>query len=218
MAYQVKSKNFWARRYCNESLNSNLEIFEEEGNLPPKSAGSSYFFTTLSGKTIISHPSSYGWAMKYHHSTRHIKVGKNWQPKIPKGMNLFWDTELQKAVLVRQTDGMEFHFDFSSTKRKNFCTLIRREMAKNYTKRLNIRRKNKFVQANLKNTYVLLEDSRRAGNCDAGTFAFAKRHLGVDNIDSWFTKVRADILMRTKNSLAMNAVRAAFERETQVSI
>jgi hypothetical protein len=51
-----------------------------EGNQSPTLTGESYYWTTPSGRTRIEHPNSYGWPMRYHHSTRRISVGRDWAP------------------------------------------------------------------------------------------------------------------------------------------
>ena len=49
-----------------------------DGFAAPKLIGKSYFWTTLSGKTVVSHPNAYGWPTWYHASTRRIQVGRGW--------------------------------------------------------------------------------------------------------------------------------------------
>lgn len=49
-----------------------------DGFAAPKLVGKSYFWTTLSGKTIVNHPNAYGWPTLYHASTLRIVVGKGW--------------------------------------------------------------------------------------------------------------------------------------------
>ena len=46
--------------------------------LAPKTVGRSYYWTTPSGKTIVNHPSAYGWPTLYHASTRRVVVGELW--------------------------------------------------------------------------------------------------------------------------------------------
>ena len=46
--------------------------------LAPRSIGQSYYWTTPSGKTIVRHPSAYGWTTLYHPSTRRVIVGEQW--------------------------------------------------------------------------------------------------------------------------------------------
>ena len=46
--------------------------------LAPRSVGESYYWTTPSGKTIVRYPSAYRWPTWYHHSTRRVQVGADW--------------------------------------------------------------------------------------------------------------------------------------------
>lgn len=48
------------------------------GDFPPRQVGSSYYFTTPSGKTIVRHPNAYGWRTRYWPSTRRVEVGAAW--------------------------------------------------------------------------------------------------------------------------------------------
>lgn len=48
------------------------------GALAPRLLGTSYYHTTLSGKTIVRYPSAYGWPTQYHHSTHRVVVGDQW--------------------------------------------------------------------------------------------------------------------------------------------
>lgn len=49
-----------------------------EGYVAPRLAGRSYYWTTLSGRTIVRHPNAYGWPTLYHASTRRVEVGADW--------------------------------------------------------------------------------------------------------------------------------------------
>lgn len=49
-----------------------------DGAHGPEETGESYHWTTLSGKTVVHHPSAYGWPTWYHPSTRSIQVGEQW--------------------------------------------------------------------------------------------------------------------------------------------
>lgn len=60
----------------------------------PALAGDGYYWTTPSGKTIVSHPNAYGWPTWYHGSTRHLVVGDGWLTRlraIVAGRNVQWD-------------------------------------------------------------------------------------------------------------------------------
>jgi len=47
-------------------------------NSQPKLVGNPGYHTTPSGKTIVNHPSAYGWPTVYHCSTERVEVGREW--------------------------------------------------------------------------------------------------------------------------------------------
>ena len=49
-----------------------------EGDQPPELHGSSYYYTTLSGGTVVRYPNAYGWPTRYVHSTLVVTVGEDW--------------------------------------------------------------------------------------------------------------------------------------------
>lgn len=53
-------------------------IIAVDGFSAPKLEGKSYFWTTISGKTVVHHPNAYGYPTLYHASTLRIVVGKGW--------------------------------------------------------------------------------------------------------------------------------------------
>jgi len=66
------------RQSANESQkNISIEVIPGIA-LAPKTVGQSYYWTTPSGKTIVNHPSAYGWPTLYHASTRRVVVGELW--------------------------------------------------------------------------------------------------------------------------------------------
>lgn len=72
-----------ARKMCNVH-NSCPVIVLEKSRSAPKKGGHSYYFTNKRGD-IIRYPSAYAKAYGkpiYHHSTLHVTVGENWEPKI----------------------------------------------------------------------------------------------------------------------------------------
>lgn len=193
----------------------------ENSKLPPEIRGESYYFTTLSGKTVINHPSSYKWPMWYHNSTKHVVVGKEWFPKIPKGMELRNDSG---TYLIRLSDKMDLHFKPEQLFRKDFCSWARREMAKNYKNRVISNSLNKQFLNDVKNTFVNFNDAQRAGNCAHGIIDYAKRYLNIDKEQllnaSWLTQVPAKLLLRIdpNNKLVKNSINQAYLRETLVCI
>ncbi len=97
--------------------------------------------------------------------------------------------------------------------------------AQNKTRRIEQLRAESFRQLAINSaatTYVLLEDSRRAGNCVEGSLNFASQRLGLSREDilaaPHLIKVSGAALLRTHDNRAENAVVQAFMRETTISI
>lgn len=69
-----------AKRICRyvARADSNQRIEIIDGSDAPALVGRSYYWTTPSGKTIVHHPSAYGWPTWYHASTRRVTVGRDW--------------------------------------------------------------------------------------------------------------------------------------------
>lgn len=147
----------------------------------------------------------------------------------PKGM--IWTVD-NGPMLRRASDGMDYHPTAEDCKAKDFASRIRREMAKNHTARINAKRAAKaaarheaIFTRDLATTRVTLHDSRRAGNCIEGSLQFAEKKLGVSRQEiiaagHLFT-LPARVLIRAANGQAeqvMRAVRAAWNRETTISI
>lgn len=129
----------------------------------------------------------------------------------------------------RLTDNMDFHPESKDWLRKDFWTNVRKQMALNYTKRLSNRkieqegnRLKSIMDKQMASAYVLLEDSRRAGNCVAGSLAFAERRLGLTSDEilaaPFLVKVQANRLLSTNEPRARAAVIQAWKRETIVAI
>lgn len=193
----------------------------ENSKNPPKLDGESFYFTTPSGKTRINHPNAYGWPMQYHCSTLAVKVGVNWQPKIPKGMEL---RTKNGTHLIRLSDGMDLHFSAYNLLKKDFCGWARKEMAKNYKNRLITRKLDKEFKNKTKSTFVNFTDAQRAGNCVQGILDYAKRKLNLDKEDllvaPWLTQVSAKLLNKIDplNHLVKNSINQAYLRETTITI
>jgi hypothetical protein len=67
------------RRYCRVNKHDAIAVYITNQYMsPPKLVGSSYYWTTMSGKTIIRHPNAYHWPKLYHGSTRCIEVSREW--------------------------------------------------------------------------------------------------------------------------------------------
>ncbi len=133
--------------------------------------------------------------------------------------------------LVRRSDGMDYH-PMAADLPSQFVARVRRMMAANYTARLNAKREakraekwEKQFQRDLATTRVTLHDSRKAGNCIEGSLRFAERKLGIDRAAilaaGHLFSVPAKRLLAVASGQAeqaMRAVRAAWSRETTVSI
>ena len=148
--------------------------------------------------------------------------------KAPAGTR-FGKDELGLRV-VRKTDKLDYHFAPEDLMRKGgFASFIRRKLAEKYIASLQSKKAEKAKKENdarflrqIKNTYVSLEDSRRAGNCIEGSLAFAERKLGLDRKSilegRWLFTVPAMKLMKTGDKRAEKSVVAAWQRETTVCI
>lgn len=68
-----------------------------DGFAAPALKGRSYYWTTPSGKTEVSHPNAYGWPTVYHASTRRIEVGKGW---VCQALAAHWADERDVAALL----------------------------------------------------------------------------------------------------------------------
>ena len=85
-----------------------------------------------------------------------------------------------------------------------------------------VARQQEHIEAEVEKSVVLLEDSRRAGNCVEGSLQFAERRLGLPReavlAGQWFVSVPGCRLLATGDRRAEMAVRAAFQRETTIAI
>lgn len=129
-------------------------------------------------------------------------------------------------ALVRTSDGYEYHPDHHDlllgARHCQEKLLANRQLRKEADKAAkHQKREQQRILKSLPTITVTLADSRRAGNCDAGTHRFA-RLLGVDG-ELNGKCVRADKIMQLAERtgqvhLARRAVNAAWERLTTVSI
>lgn len=65
------------KRHCGVLPHVYIDIVENSSK-PPKIEGHSGYWTTPSGKTIITYPNAYNWPKEYHCSTERIVVGRYW--------------------------------------------------------------------------------------------------------------------------------------------
>lgn len=157
------------------------------------------------------------------------RLGKKKTKSVPGGYALhIGDYAHPNLVLIRQSDGMDYHPDPKEIRNLDFKSMIEKlqvncELRK---KQEDAMERSKVMRAafesNINTTIVLLEDSRRAGNCVEGSLAFAERRLGISREDilngQHLFGVPASRLLETEDSNARRAAFAAFERETTVSI
>lgn len=155
----------------------------------------------------------------------------------PKGMMFRKD---ENGILLRRlSDQMDYHPNSTEWLAKNFATVVRQQMATNWRKRQEAKQATRklakdraeqtrirtIYERELNTTMVRVEDSRRAGNCVAGTLAFAERKLGLSREEvvagSYLLAVPAPKLLRVANgdqTRVESAIWAAWQRETTVSI
>lgn len=164
--------------------------------------------------------------------------------RAPAGM--IFDLDDNGILLRRLSDGMDFHPDKTTLMAKNWIGLTRAAMAKNYSARQAQKRAEKQAEndkaaaakrqaqylADSATTRVSIVDARRAGNCLEGCVAFAVRKLRVSreqlHVDgnrlgpaAHLVTFRADFLRSVANGDGPRveaAIRAAYERETAISI
>lgn len=132
------------------------------------------------------------------------------------------------AVLLRKSDGMDYHPTDGEIITGNFASMIR-NLESNHEARMaeregedRRRREYEFFISDAKTTRVTLFDSRRAGNCIEGALAFAESRLGIGRSEilngGHLFSVSAERLLATNNERARAAAFVAWKRETTISI
>ena len=153
----------------------------------------------------------------------------------PAGMK--FDADSNGVMVRRLTDGMDYHPTPEEWAAKNFATLVRAGMAKNFAARRAAKRVEKLAAKNareaarlgkimareINSVRVTLEDSRRAGNCVEGALRYAETRLRIDRqtvLDGGYLfSVSAGKLLATNGDAGVKrAVDSAWTRETTVSI
>lgn len=157
-------------------------VVEIDGASPPTWSGRSYHWTTMGGAPI-RHPAAYRWPMIYHASTLTLTVGRDWVARHRTPSGLEWRTDSYGTHLVRLTDGMDYHPTRDDLRSRHFTARVRAAMARQYRDRIAARRAAAEIDALVPLLCVSIEDSRRAGNCIAGTLAYAERRLGMATHD-----------------------------------
>lgn len=70
------------RREAGCRLNDTFpKVIVVEGCDSPHLCGNRFYWTTPSGKTIVTYPGAYKWPTIYHSSTRYVVVGRGWLEK-----------------------------------------------------------------------------------------------------------------------------------------
>jgi hypothetical protein len=191
------------------------------GNQPPQWAGKAGYHTTLSGKTVVQCPKAYGWPTVYHLSTLHITVGRGWgrneRLKL-RGRRLWGRVHYIHSVTVSRMyarDGAVWictsragdpYHSLCSDPRKAASEAIR-----GWKKQRKAKLLKQAEDSKLTGVYVDIEDSVRAGNCQAETTAFAKRIWGEVSSGNPCA-VRADLIIAARDdSYTRRAVAVAMQ-------
>ena len=142
---------------------------------------------------------------------------------LPKG---FWFTREHGAVVIHHKRG-DYHpetlwalFSMAPETLVEHVMLNIEKQERERARQEQEKRNMALFMADLKNTRVTMQDSRRAGNCAEGSRLFAAR-LGyslehVNGLNS--PGIQASVLVRSGDERAKRAAFVAWERETQISI
>lgn len=156
-------------------------------------------------------------------------VGKQkFRLELPKAYEFVPDG-VHVKIARRSNHDTDYHFDTGEVFKDNAVSLMLKALRINAERRRQVKRKmamdkrnDRIFQREVKTTRVTLEDSRRAGNCVEGSLAYAERFLGIARqqiIDAGYLfSVPAIRLLKNNEPRAVLAVRAAYMRETTVSI
>ena len=69
----------YLRTLAGMDCSGSLPVVLVPGNEAPHSEGTGYYYTTLSGKTVVHHPRAYKWPVRYWGSTRRVEVGERYR-------------------------------------------------------------------------------------------------------------------------------------------
>lgn len=196
-------------------------IYDKYGRYPliwenskdkPYTTGHSYYWTTPGGKPIY-YPNAYRWPKVYHGSTITLHVGQKWFNKLlklPKGYSWKYDS---LGVKIVNSKGQDYHPHYSDILLgpKHLVKELKECIIKRKHKIQKDKERNRYINMGLR---VLLEDSKRAGNCVQGTINFAKQN----DIFSPDLSVSAKILQKLKHPSIERVIDAAIERSTLTCI
>jgi hypothetical protein len=149
--------------------------------------------------------------------------------KAPAGMTFKVDG--LGLVLVRESDGMDYHVTAEDLRARDFAGRVRKAMAAAFTarreaKRLAIQQEREAAirARELATVRVTLADSRAAGNCVEGSLRFAETRLGIQRHEilagAHLFSVAAGKLLQAdgKDARVAAAINRAWARETAVQI
>jgi hypothetical protein len=186
----------------------------------PFSTGESAYWTTPSGKTIVRHPSSYGWRCVYHCSTRENFAGAKWiekQLKCPRGYA--WGKDSLGICLIQIRTRETYHPHEGELWRGA------KHVAERLRSAIKIRKEGladrKSLRKMSRGLLVFYQDSIRGGNCGLGTSRFAAQNgHSVNDYSAMSAERLLDIADRIPDRAREieRAVRAAIERQTLVCI
>jgi len=160
-------------------------------------------------------------------SVIYANKGGRWIQRVPTGC--YFRKDSLGLVVIRKTDGMDYHPDVDDLMASDFRGRVRRAMAINYGTRVIIRKRERFEARHeaifLREgaTQVRLQDARRAGLCVQGVRSFLNRaRVDTDRLTKplFFLpgKLVERLGKRFSDHRANLAIRAAWERETTISI
>lgn len=165
----------------------------EPGDQAPKVAGSGYYHTTPGGK-LVRYPNAYGYRTVYHHSTRVVVVGERWSAPdtvttTDDGVRGEWIRTTARGcrdcavvrgwvrrdryTLVRRSDGRTFHAFGWLAAREAVAGAEAAWVRQDQAERAN--RARQFAGWCPRALPLTLLASREAGNCEAGSMAWARR-------------------------------------------
>jgi hypothetical protein len=145
----------------------------------------------------------------------------------PSGMTFDSD---QNGILLRRTDGMDYHPAPEDWSRRDFASHCRAQLTKNFKARAEARklaavsaRFAKIRAREIGSVRVTLDDSRRAGNCVEGSLKYAESRLGIERSEILgagylFSLPASRLIASNGHPGVARAVEFAWSRETAVQI
>jgi hypothetical protein len=134
------------------------------------------------------------------------------------------------GIMVRRTDGMDYHPTPADWSRRDFATFCRAQLAANFKARAEARKlaavSARFAAVRAReigSVRVTLDDSRRAGNCVEGSLKYAESRLGIERSEILgagylFSLPASRLIASNGHPGVARAVEFAWSRETAVQI